>query len=68
MKATAEGGRVAVQRASKEDLDGIATEEVEANMLRGTLEQTRALGEQNANLAEFQGAMGTNYKEPVPHN
>jgi len=68
VKATSEVVRVARQRASKEDLDRIAMEEAEANMLRDTLEQTRALGEANANLAELQGAMGANYGEPVPHN
>jgi outer membrane protein, multidrug efflux system len=64
--STAEVLKVAKDRSSRDDLDLLALREAEANMLQNRIENTRALGEANALLAELQGTMGANYNEPAP--
>ena len=53
-------------RVEKEDLDELALEEIQADVLSEEVEWLRAQGEANAALAELQAAMGTNYQEPPP--
>lgn len=66
LSSTDEVLKVAKDRSSRDDLDRLALREAEANVLQNRIENTRALGEANALLAELQGAMGTNYHEPAP--
>jgi outer membrane protein TolC len=58
--------RVAGNRVAKNDLDRLSLLDARANLLQNTLEQVRTSGEANATLAELEGAMGTNYNEPLP--
>ena len=57
---------IARLRASSDDLSQLELEEAEANVLQQKIQRLRALGEANASLAELQGALGTNYNEPIP--
>jgi len=57
---------VARKRVSSDDLSQLELEESEGNLLYQKFQRIRAIGEANASLAELQGALGTNYKEPVP--
>lgn len=57
---------VARIRASSNDLSQLELKEAEANVLQQKIQRLRALGEANAALAELQGALGTNYNEPIP--
>lgn len=66
LASTADVLKVAKDRSSRDDLDVLALREAEANMLQTGIENTRALGEAHALLAELRGAMGTNYKEHAP--
>ena len=66
LRGTKEVFDVAQRRSSKEDLDKIAVQEAQANMMQDMLERTKALGEANRVLGELQGVMGTNYSEPKP--
>jgi outer membrane protein TolC len=69
-QASLQGSRevlaIATEKADKEDLDKLALEEARANVIQGTIELARAVGEANATLAELQGTMGINYHEPPP--
>jgi outer membrane protein TolC len=55
-------------RASRDDLDRLALEEIKANKLQAALEENRAIAEANASFAELQAATGVNYNEPEPTN
>jgi outer membrane protein TolC len=68
LRGTKEVFSIAQRRSSKEDLDRISEQDAEANMVLDKLERTKALGEANAQLAELQAAMGTNYQEPKPRD
>ena len=59
---------VARIRASGDDLSQLELEEAEATVLQQKIQRLRALGEANAALAELQGALGTNYNEPIPRH
>ncbi|MGO9117433.1 MAG: TolC family protein [Desulfomonilaceae bacterium] len=59
---------VAHMRASGDDLSQLELEESEATVLQQKIQRLRALGEANAALAELQGALGTNYSEPIPRH
>jgi len=60
--------RAGLVRASRDDLDRLALEEVKANALQTALEEHRAIAEANASFAELQAATGVNYNEPEPKN
>jgi outer membrane protein TolC len=66
LRGTREVFSVAQRRSLKEDLDKIAVQEAQANMVQDMLERAKAMGEANAVFGELQGVMGTNYKEPRP--
>jgi len=59
---------VARMRAKGDDLSQLELEESEATVLQQKIQRLRALGEANAALAELQGALGTNYSEPIPRH
>jgi outer membrane protein TolC len=52
-------------KAASNELNRLATMEVEADCLEEQIDRLRALGEVNAALAELFAAMGTNYNEPL---
>jgi len=59
--------RSAKTRQSMDDLEKIAVEEANADVLEAKINRLRALGEANAELAALQSAMGTNYTELMSH-
>ncbi len=60
--------QAAEARHSMEDLEKLAVDEAKGDLLDAKIANIRTLAEANAQLAELQSAMGTNYDERMSHD
>lgn len=59
--------QISEQRLVRDSASELAVEEARSNVLQDKIERIRSVGEANASLADLHMALGTNYKEPLPH-
>jgi len=60
--------QAAEARHSMEDLEKLAVDEAKGDLMDAKIANIRTLAEANAQLAELQSAMGTNYDERMSHD
>lgn len=60
--------QISQQRLERDSAGELAVDEARANVLQEKIERLRTIGDANASLADLHTALGTNYREGLPHS